>query len=61
MAATFRNILCWYLTFNESTIKYFTNNIDEAKEMGENGRRAILEEFNWGIEEKKLVKLYNQL
>lgn len=42
-------------------IKYFANNINKAQEMGENGRRAVLEEFNWGIEEKKLFALYNKL
>ena len=29
--------------------------------MGENGRRAIKEEFNWGVEEKKLLALYDAL
>jgi len=29
--------------------------------MGENGRRAVLEEFNWGIEEKKLLGLYEKV
>lgn len=34
---------------------------DLAKNMGENGRRAILEHFNWNIEESKLYKLYNTI
>lgn len=42
-------------------IRYLIDNPDKAKEMGDNGRRAVLEEFNWGIEEKKLLKLYKQL
>mgnify|MGYP000958295578 CR=1 FL=1 len=42
-------------------IMYLIYNPDKANEMGENGRRAILEEFNWGIEERKLLKLYKQL
>ena len=29
--------------------------------MGENGRRAIKEEFNWGVEEKKLLALYEDI
>jgi glycosyltransferase involved in cell wall biosynthesis len=37
------------------------DNPDKAKEMGENGRRAVLEEFNWDIEEKKLLALYHKL
>ena len=42
-------------------IKYLAENPDKTKEMGENGRRAVLEEFNWGIEEKKLINLYISL
>ena len=30
-------------------------------EMGRNGRRAIEKEFNWAIEEKKLLKLYREV
>jgi hypothetical protein len=29
--------------------------------MGENGRRAVLERYNWSIEEGKLLELYKQL
>lgn len=29
--------------------------------MGENGKNAILNKFNWGIEEKKLLSLYEEL
>jgi glycosyltransferase involved in cell wall biosynthesis len=42
-------------------IQYIKNNPKEAKEMGENGRKAILEKFNWGIEETKLFGLYSRL
>ena len=31
------------------------------KQMGENGRRAVKEEFNWGVEEKMLFQLYEGL
>lgn len=44
-----------------AAIRYIIDNPDIAKKMGENGRRAVLEEFNWGIEEKKLFALYNRL
>lgn len=44
-----------------SAIRYLRENPNKAKQMGENGRRAILEEFNWSIEEKKLLKLYDDL
>lgn len=39
-----------------TAIRYLTDNPDKAKEMGENGRRAVLEEFSWGIEEKNWVR-----
>ena len=39
-------------------IRYLIYNPNKAKEMGENGRRAVLEEFNWDIEVKKLFNLY---
>ena len=29
-----------------------------AKRMGENGRRAVVERYNWGSEERKLAELY---
>lgn len=42
-------------------ICYLLDNPDEAQRMGENGRRAVKEELNWGIEEKKLLKLYEEI
>lgn len=44
-----------------SAIKYLLDNPDEAKRMGENGRRAVEKEFNWQSEEKKLLELYDDL
>jgi len=44
-----------------AAINYLLDNPEVAREMGQNGRRAILEEFNWGIEEKKLIELYKAL
>ena len=32
-----------------------------ARQMGENGRKAVLNKYNWGIEEKKLFALYAEL
>jgi len=29
--------------------------------MGENGRKAVLEKYNWCNEEKKLLKIYEEL
>lgn len=42
-------------------INYLLDNPNVAKQMGENGRRAVLEKYNWGVEEKKLLKLYEEL
>lgn len=42
-------------------ISFLKNNPEEARRMGENGRRAVEQEFNWGVEEKKLLKLYEEL
>lgn len=41
-------------------IRTLIDNPKKAEIMGKNGRRAILEEFNWGNEERKLLKLYKQ-
>lgn len=32
-----------------------------AREMGQNGRKAVLEKFNWDAEEKKMLNLYENL
>ncbi|WP_249869267.1 glycosyltransferase family protein [Oceanobacillus saliphilus] len=42
-------------------ISYLRDNPEEAKKMGENGKRAVMEELNWGTEEKKLVSWYREL
>jgi glycosyltransferase involved in cell wall biosynthesis len=42
-------------------ISRLTNNPDLAKKMGENGRKAVCEKYNWGIEELKLVQFYKDL
>lgn len=44
-----------------SAIRYLLDHPEEAKRMGENGRRAVKEEFNWGVEEKKLFALYEDI
>ncbi|MFV8258355.1 glycosyltransferase family 4 protein [Bdellovibrio bacteriovorus] len=44
-----------------NAIDFLANNIDKAKEMGKNGRSAILNDLNWKIEEKKLLSLYEEL
>lgn len=44
-----------------SSINYLKVNENIAKRMGENGRKAIAERFNWKIEEKKLLELYKKI
>jgi len=39
-------------------INFLLNSPQVALEMGQKGRKLILEEFNWGIESKKLIVLY---
>lgn len=42
-------------------IRYLLGHPEEAKQMGANGRKAVVEEFNWGVEEKKLLALYQDI
>ena len=44
-----------------AAIRYLLDNPEEARKMGENGRRAVRKEFNWGIEEKELLALYEDI
>ncbi len=44
-----------------NAIKYIFNNPVEAKQMGENGRKAVEEKYNWENEEKILLYIYAQL
>lgn len=44
-----------------TAIRYLLDHPEEARQMGENGRRAVKEEFNWGVEEKKLLTLYKEI
>lgn len=42
----------------ENAIRYIIDNPEKARVMGENGRRAVLEKYNWGTQEKVLLGLY---
>jgi len=42
-------------------IEYLISHDQEAKKMGKNGKKAVLERYNWGIEEKKLFEIYEGL
>lgn len=39
-------------------IKWIFTNHEEARRMGENGRRAVIEKYNWENESKKLIQFY---
>lgn len=42
-------------------VKYLIEYPEEAEKMSKNGRRAVLEKYNWGNESKKLLKIYEEL
>jgi glycosyltransferase involved in cell wall biosynthesis len=42
-------------------IDFLINNPERAQQMGENGYKAVQEKYNWGIEEQKLIDLYQKL
>lgn len=44
-----------------AAIRYLLDHPEEARKIGENGRRAVKEEFNWSNEEKKLLALYDEI
>lgn len=44
-----------------SAIDRLVENPELARNMGENGRRAVHEKYNWDIEERKLLSLYEEL
>ncbi len=42
-------------------VQYLLDHPQEAKRMGENGRNAVRESFNWGKEESKLFAFYEDI
>ncbi len=42
-------------------IRRMVDNPDEARRMGKNGRKAVEEKYNWEIEGKKLLSIYEGL
>ena len=40
-------------------MEYLLEHPQEAKQMGENGRRAVLETYNWENESEKLLRIYD--
>ncbi|MDR2015024.1 MAG: glycosyltransferase [Azoarcus sp.] len=44
-----------------AAIDFFAENPDQVEVMGANGRRAVLDRYNWAMEEAKLLNLYESL
>ncbi|MBE0492616.1 MAG: glycosyltransferase family 4 protein [Sulfurospirillum sp.] len=44
-----------------AAIDYIITHPKEAEEMGQNGKRAVVEKYNWHVEEKKLFEVYGNL
>lgn len=42
-------------------VQYILDHPAEAEEMGQNGRKAVLEEYNWNTQEQVLLELYEKL
>ena len=42
-------------------IEFLKENPGKAKEMGNNGKRAVLSKLNWKVEEEKLINWYNEI
>lgn len=42
-------------------LMWMKNHPKEVQIMGNNGRKAVLEKYNWDLEEKKLLRLYNEV
>lgn len=42
-------------------IEYITAHPQEAETMGQNGKKAVLEKYNWGVEEMKLFEVYDKV
>ena len=44
-----------------AAISDIVDNPERAREMGANGRRAVLEKYNWNTQSEILLDLYNSL
>lgn len=45
----------------EAAVNELLTDREHAFELGKNGRDAICNDYNWGIEEKKLINIYSQI
>lgn len=44
-----------------SAIELLTDDPNLARQMGEKGRRAVIDRFNWAAEEEKLLRFYDRI
>jgi glycosyltransferase involved in cell wall biosynthesis len=44
-----------------AAIDFIINNPERARQMGDNGKRAVLEKYNWSVEEAKLLDFYQSI
>lgn len=44
-----------------TAINHLVEHPDEARQMGNNGRRAVLERYNWSVEKSKLLQFYKDI
>lgn len=42
-------------------IMFIINNPIESEKMGENGKKAVLEKYNWDVEKEKLISVYKEI
>lgn len=42
-------------------VSFLLENSSKAEEMGKNGQKAVLEKYNWDIEEQKLFNIYEKV
>ena len=45
----------------EDAIRFLVQNKEEAYQMGQNGRKAVIEEYNWENQAKNYIEIINQL
>ena len=56
-----KNKLEYILFLDIETVPEFEDYDSLSEEMGKNGREAVLKKYNWELEEKKLLNLYDKL
>lgn len=45
----------------KKAVRYLLDNPDEAKKMGDNGKKAVSEQYNWNKEKTRLLEVYKDL